>query len=138
MPAGGAGTLQFTASATYSFLNNPLATVALGSLPDLGITASASATLEATVTHTADHTLLIGRLPNGLIHLSVSVKNTDDFETSLMVSSGVTAKIGSQDALAFLLNKINPNSAAEADTVARELPDAGQFKGISKQLSTRR
>ena len=133
--------LKFSASATYSFLNDPLAVVAIDKLPSFGINATASATLEGTVTHTSGHILTIARLANGLLHLAVSVKNTDDFETSLTVSSGIAAKIGNQDVLAFLLDRINPNSAAEADAIAAQLPDAGKFKSdiksaIDKTLST--
>ncbi len=126
------GSLKFSASFTYSFLNDPLATASLGNLPSFNICAMASATLEGTVTHASDHTLTIAKLPSGLIHLSVSLTKTDDFETSLTVSAGATAKIGGWDALAFLLDKINPNSAAEADVIASQMADAGQFKSDIK------
>lgn len=128
----GASSLKFAASATYSFLNDPLAAVAISNLPSLGISATASATLEASVTHTSGHTLTIARLPNGLLHLAVSLKKTDDFETSLTVSSGVAAKIGDTDVLAFLLDKINPNSAAEADAIAAQMKEAAKFKSDIK------
>jgi hypothetical protein len=127
-----ASSLKFTASATYSFLNDPLAAASLGSLPAFAIDATAGATLEGTATHTADHTLTIARLPNGLLHLSVSLTRTDDFETSLTVSAGVAANIGSQDALAFLLDKINPNSAAESDAIASQMSDAAQYRADIK------
>jgi hypothetical protein len=124
--------LQFSASVTYSFLNDPLAAVAITSLPPLAINATASATLESTVTHTSDHTLTIAKLPSGLLHLSVSMAKTDDFETSLTVSSGIAANIGEKDALAFLLDKINPNAAAEADAIAAQMTNAAQFKSDIK------
>jgi hypothetical protein len=124
--------LKFSASFTYSFLNDPLASASLGSLPSFAINATASATIEGAVTHASDHTLTIAKLPSGLIHLSVSLTKTDDFETSLTVSAGATAKIGSWDALAFLLDKIDPNSAAEADAIASQMADAAQFKSDIK------
>ena len=127
-----ASSLQFTASATYSFLNDPLAAASIGSLPGFAINATASATLEGTATHTSDHTLTVAKLPNGLLHLSVSLTKTDDFETSLTVSAGVAANIGGQDALAFLLDKINPNSAQESDQIASEMSDAAQFRSDIK------
>jgi len=147
IPAGaicrldGASSLKFMASATCSFLNDPLAAVAIGSLPPFGIKATASATLEAAVTHTSGHALTLAKLANGLLHLAVSLKETDDLEASLTVSSGIGAKIGSQDVLAFLLDRINPNSAAEADAIAAQMPDAAKFKddiksAIDKALST--
>lgn len=146
LPAGAicrldaASALKFSASVTYSFLNDPLAAVSISSLPSFSVKATASATLEGTVTHTSDHTLTIAKLASGLLHLAVSLTRTDDFETSLTVSAGVSANIGSQDALAFLLDKINPNSAAEADSIAAQMKDAAQFKSdiksaIDKALS---
>jgi hypothetical protein len=138
LPAGaicsldGATSLMFSASASYSFLNDPLATLAIEKLPPLDINASASASIEATVTHTSDHILTIAKLPSGVIHLGVNLKKTDDFETSLTVSSGVAAKIGGQDALAFLLDRINPNSAAQADAIAAQMKDAADFKADIK------
>jgi hypothetical protein len=124
--------LKFTASATYSFLNDPLAAASLGSLPGFAVNASASATLEGTATHTSGHRLTIAKLPNGRLHLCVSLSHTDDFETSLTVSAGVAANIGSQDALAFLLDKINPNAAQESDQIASEMADANKFKSDIK------
>ena len=127
-----ASSLQFSASVTYDFLNDPLAALSIAKLPSLGVTASASATIAAIATHTAEHTLTIAKLPTGILHLSVDLKNTDDLETSLTVSSGVSATIGSQDALAFLLDRINPNSAAEADAIAKQMKDADGFKSDIK------
>jgi hypothetical protein len=127
-----ASSLVFSASFSYSFLNDPLAAASIERLPSLGINANASATIEATATHTSDHTLTIAKLPNGLIHMSVSLTKTDDFERSLTVSAGVSANIGSRDALAFLLDRINPNSANEADSIAAQMKDAAQFKSDIK------
>lgn len=124
--------LKFSASLTYNFLNDPLAAASIANLPSFGVTASASATIEATATHTSDHTLTVAKLPSGLLHLSVSLTKTDDLETSLTVSSGLAADIGSQDALAFLLDRINPNSAAEAEDIAKQMKDAEQFKADIK------
>jgi hypothetical protein len=135
-----ASSLKFTASFTYSFLNDPLAAASVNGLPALGINATASATVEGTVTHTSGHILTVAKLPNGLLHLAVNLARTDDFETSLTVSAGVAADIGTQDALFFLLDKINPNAAAEADAIAAQMSNAAQFKsdiksGINAALS---
>ncbi len=136
----GASSLQFTASVTYNFLNDPLAAASIADLPSLAIDATSLATVEGTATHTSGHTITVAKLPNGLLHLAVSLTNTDDFETSLTVSAGIAANIGTQDALAFLLDRINPNSAAEADSIAQQMKDAAQFKSdiksaIDKALS---
>ena len=116
--------LQFTASVTYNILNNPLATKSIPNLPTIAVNATARATIEATATHTSDHTVTVAKLANGLIHLSVNLTKTDDFETSLTVSAGVTAQVGSQDALAFLLGRISPNSAAELQKIQADMPAA--------------
>ena len=126
------GSLKFSASFTYSFLNDPLATASLGSLPSFAVNATAGATFEGTATHSAEHTLTIAKLPGGVAQVAVSLTKTDDLETSLTVSAGATATIGNQDALAFLLNRINADSAAEADAIAAEMPDATQFKSDIK------
>ena len=126
------GSVQFIASATLSFLNDPLAALTLEKLPSLTINASASATVETTVTHTSGHTLAIAKLPGGLLHLSLTLHTTDDFETSLTVSTGIAATIGGQDVLAFLLDDLNPGSSAAADSLAAEMPNAAQFKSDVK------
>ena len=105
--------LKFTASVTYSILNNPLATVPVSRLPAIAVNASAGATLEATASHTADHTITIAKVAGGMIHLSVSLTRTDDFETSLTASASLTAGTENHEALAFLLGKIGPDSKAE-------------------------
>jgi hypothetical protein len=122
-------TLQFTASASYSFLNNPLASLPIQNLPQISVTASSGVTVESTVTHTGDHTLTLAKLADGTLHLSVSLTKTDDFETSLTVSAGLTADLGNFDALAFLLNRFSLNAALEMQKIREELPDKG------KQLS---
>ncbi len=114
--------LQFTASVTYAFMNNPLATASISKLPSIAVNATAGATLEATVTHTADHTVTIAKLPDGRLRLGVSLAKTDDFETSLTASAGVTANVGSHDALAFLLGKISPNATVEMAQLATDMP----------------
>lgn len=120
----GASSLQFTASVSYSFLNNPLATTAIPKLPSIAVNARADATVEATATHSAGHAVTIARVSENLLHLSVSLTRTDDFETSLTVTAGLSAEVGNTDALAFLLDKISPNSATEMEKIAKDLPPA--------------
>jgi hypothetical protein len=121
-----ASSIKFSASVTYNVLNDPLATTSIAKLPSIVVNATAGATVEASVTHSSDHTVTVAKLPNGKVHLSVSVRRTDDFETSLTASAGVTAKVGSQDALAFLLGLTNPNGADEAAKLKQELPNTAQ------------
>jgi len=123
---GGASSMKFSASVTYNVLNDPLATTSIPNLPSIAVNATAGPTVEACVTHNSDHTVTVAKLPNGKAHLSVSVTGTDDFETSLTASAGVTADIGNQDALAFLLGLISPNGADEAAKLKQDLPDAAQ------------
>jgi hypothetical protein len=126
------GSVQFTASATLSFLNDPLAALTLEKLPSFSINASASAAVEATVTHSSGHTLAFAKLPGNVLRLSLTLHTTDDFETSLTVSTGVAATIGGQDVLAFLLDDLNPGSSSVADSIAAEMPNAAQFKSDIK------
>ncbi len=126
--------LTFDASLTYSFLNNALATVSIAKLPSLGVNASASATVEATATHAAEHTVTIAKLPNSLLHLAVNLTRTDDFGSSLTISAGIKAKIGDADALAFLLKQISPDATTETAEIAAEMPPdkAEQLSGDIK------
>lgn len=114
--------LKFTASVTYNVLNDPLSTTSLSKLPPIAINANASATVEATVTHVSDHTITLAKLKNGMVHLAVSISKTDDFETSLTASAGATAKVGSTDALTFLLQKISPKSSEEMAKINADMP----------------
>ena len=116
------GSLKFSASVTHSFLNNPLATVPIPRLPKIAIKAGGSVTLEASVTHTSDHTLTVAKLPSGLLHLSVSITGTGDFETSLTASAGISANVGDQDALTFLLGIVSPDSAHEIAQLKQDMP----------------
>lgn len=129
----GSGSIQFTASVTYNILNDPLATTSISKLPSIAINATAGVTLEGTATHTSDHTITIAKLPSGLIHLSVNLTRTNDFETSLTVSAGIAANIGSEDALEFLLDKISPNSSEEIKTIRADLP-AGKAEQLSSDI----
>jgi hypothetical protein len=118
----GSSSLQFSASVTYSFVNDPLATKSLSKLPSITVNAVAGATLEATATHTGGHTVTIARTQGNKLHLGVDLARTDDFETSLTVCAGLTADVGSTDALPFLLGKISPNSAAETAQIVAGMP----------------
>jgi len=129
---GGETSIKFSASAVYSFFNAPLVSAAIPNLPSFDIKAVGSGTLAASATHKSGHTLTIAKLDSGLLHLSVSLKTTDDLEASLTLSTGITAKIGDTDALGFLLGLINPNSAAMADDLAKQMPDADKFKADIK------
>jgi len=127
--------LKFSASVTYNVLNDPLATTAVSNLPSIAVNATAGATVEATATHTSDHTLTIAKVRDGLIHLSVSLTRTDDLETSLTVSAGATAKVGNTDAVAFLLGLISPNSTTELKKIQTEMP-ADQFHQLGSDIKS--
>src|SRR5579871_793338 len=120
----GVSAVQFTASVAYSLLNNPLATLPLTKLPSFTVNATAGGTAEATVTDSAGHQITMGKLANGRVRLAVSRTKTDDLETSLTVSAGVTAGAGSFDALEFLIGRIGPNAATEAAKLKADLPAA--------------
>ena len=114
-------------------LNDPLATISIAKLPSIAINATAGGTLEATITDTSDHTVTIARLPNNLVHLSVSRTKTDDLETSLTVSAGLAADVGSFDALAFLLGRISPNATEELAKLKPDMP-ASQAEQLNDSM----
>ncbi len=130
----GMGKLQFKIDFKYNFLNNSLATEAISVLPTtIAVNAQAFGEIEATVTHSASHELTIAALPGGKLHLMVSLTNTDDLETSIQVSTGITANIGSTDALKFLLSKISVNSDQEIEKLNQEMP-AGEAQDLSGHI----
>jgi len=131
----GIGSIQFNVDFKHNFLNNCLATEAISVLPAIGVQAQASGEIEATVTHSASHELTIAALPGGKLHLVVSLTKTDDFETSIQVSTGITANIGKKDALEFLLSKISLNSENEVDKLKQEMPD-GEARDLSAQIKS--
>ncbi|MBV9761382.1 MAG: hypothetical protein JO340_12520 [Acidobacteriaceae bacterium] len=125
---GGSSSLKFSASVTYSFVNEALATKSISKLPSIAVKAKAGATVEAAATHTGSHTITIAKIAEGKLHLAVDLTKTDDFETSLTVSAGLTAEIGTTDALAFLSDKISPNASDESAKIAAEMPAAAAKK----------
>jgi hypothetical protein len=126
--------LKFTASVTYNFVNNPLATIPLANLPQFQATATVGATLEGAATHTSDHKITIAKTTDGLLHLCVNLTNTDDLETSLTVSAGLTADLGSKDALAFLLSKTGLGHQEKMAALTADIPD--KAKQISSDLKS--
>jgi hypothetical protein len=130
----GTGKLQFKINFKHNFLNNSLATEAISVLPaTIGVKAQASGEIEATVTHSASHELTIAALPGGKLHLVVSLTNTDDFESSIQVSTGIAANVDGMDALEFLLSKISVNSEKEVEKLKQEMPD-GEARDLSAQI----
>jgi hypothetical protein len=124
--------IQFYASITYSILNNPLATASISKLPSISVNATAGATIEGTATHSADHTITIAKLGNGLLHLSVNLTKTDDFETSLSVTAHIGADMGSLDALSFVLDRISPDSTAEMKKIEADM--AAQAEALGRGI----
>jgi hypothetical protein len=129
----GQSSLKFTASVSYSILNNPLATVSVPAGLSISVNAKAGATLEATVTHQSGHTLTIAKVSDAILHLAVGLNRTDDFATSLTVSAGLTVQAGSDDALAFLLGKISALPKDEIDRIKADIPP-GQAKQIAGDI----
>ncbi|MBV8808445.1 MAG: hypothetical protein JO033_07195 [Acidobacteriaceae bacterium] len=130
----GTGKLQFKIDFKHNFLTNSLATEALSVIPvTIGVKAQVEGEIEATVTHTTSHELTIAALPGGKLHLTVSLTNTDDLETSIQVSTGITANIGNKDALQFLLSKISVNSEEEIEKLKKEMPEQ-EARGLSEQI----
>ncbi len=66
--------------------------------------------------------------------MAVSRTRVDDLETSLTATAGMTGDVGSLDAVAFLLDKISPNSTAEMNKIKADMPasTAGQLNDSIK------
>ena len=118
--------LKFSASVSWNLLNSALASVAISSLPDITIQAKAGVTVEGSASHTAGHTITMAKSSGGILHLSVSVADSEDLETSLTVSAGLTADLGTTDALGFVLDKIGLDTAEEMKQIRQELPAEAQ------------
>jgi hypothetical protein len=125
----GTGTLKFTASVSYNFLNNSLASLPLNAISQsLDVKAQSGATLQFVVEHTSSHALTIASMPGNKLRLSVGLTTTDDLETSLELSLGVTANMADQDALEFLVHRISPSAEKELGEIRAALPPEAQSK----------
>jgi hypothetical protein len=123
----GKGSLKFTASVQYSFMNNPLASLPLNAISEsLNLRAQSGATLEVAVEHSSSHALTIASMPGGHLRLSVGLTRTDDVEASLHFSLGVSASMAGQDALEFLLHRISPSAERELRDIRAALPPDAQ------------
>jgi hypothetical protein len=132
----GKGSLKFMASVQYSFFTNTLATLPLSSIsPSLNVKAQSGPKFQVTVEHTDTHQLTIAALGNGKLRLSVSLSQESDIQESVDVSIGVAAKIGAQDALAFLLEHISPSPGQELEGIRAALGD-GELSDLSDQIKT--
>ena len=123
----GKGSLKFTASVQYSFMNNPLASLPLNAISEsLNLNAQSGATLQVRVEHSSSHELTVASMPGGRLRLSVGLTRTDDLEASLDFSLGVSASVAGQDALEFLLHRISPSAEKELHEIRAALPPDAQ------------
>jgi hypothetical protein len=130
----GKGTLKFTASVQYSFLNNVLASEPLEFISQsLNIKTHAGAKLQITVEHSNTHQLTIAALPGNKIRMAVSLAAESDIGGSLDFSIGVSANIVNQDALEFILEQISPSADKEVKKLRQALPVNAQ-SDLSAQI----
>jgi hypothetical protein len=124
------------ASVQYSVFTNTLATLPLSSVsPTLSVKAQSGPKLQVTVGHTDTHQLTIAALGNSKVRLSVGLSQESDIQESVDVSIGVSAKIGTQDALAFLLEHISQSPERELEGIRAAL-GGGEQSDLSGQIKT--
>ncbi len=119
----GKGTVKFTASVQYSFLNNCLASVPLDAISQsLSVKASSGAKLQVAVEHTSGHQLTIARMPDEKLRLSVALSRADTVTAGVSISLGVSATIVGGDALEFIVRQISPSADREIENLRKALP----------------
>ncbi|MBV8553564.1 MAG: hypothetical protein JOY54_19875 [Acidobacteriaceae bacterium] len=130
----GKGSLKFTASVQYNFLNNTLASQPLELISQsLSVKAQSGAKLQVAVEQTSSHQLTIAALPGRRFRLGVALGATEDVAASLTWSLGVSATVGGQDPLDFLVQHISPSPESELDKLRASLPSDAQ-KELSEQI----
>lgn len=139
----GKGSLKFTACVQYSFLNSALANEPLDFVSaSLSVKAQSGPKLQVTVEHSDTHQLTIASLGGNKVRLGASLTAESDIQGSFDFSIGVSANIGSEDALAFLLQHISPSPDKDLQQISDALPaDArsdlsGQIKNVLQGAMT--
>jgi hypothetical protein len=123
----GKGTVKFTASVNYNFLNNSLASLPLDAISEsLSVKAQSGATLQLAVEHDSSHALTIASMPGNKLRFGVGLTTTDDIEAGVEFSLGVSATMADQDALEFLVHQISPSAEKELAEIRAALPADAQ------------
>jgi hypothetical protein len=142
MPAGdicsieGKGVLKFTASFKYSVLNNTLASAPLDFVSQsLNVTAQSGPMVSVTVEHSNIHRLTIAALGENKFQLGACLAAEADIEADLDFAIGVSAGVGSFDALTFLVEQITPGASREMAKIRQSLPPEAQ-SDLTDQIRT--
>jgi len=132
----GKGSLKFQASVQYSIFTNTLATAPLTAISNtLSVTAQSGPMFQVTVEHTDTHQLTIAALGNNKVRLSVSLAAESGVEESLDVSIGVSANIGTRDALPFLIEHLSPSPEKELQELRASF-SPGEETELSDKIKT--
>jgi hypothetical protein len=132
----GKGSLKFNASVQYSIFTNTLATAPLTAISNsLSVTAQSGPKFQVTVDHSDTHQLTIAALGNNKVRLSVSLADESGVEESLDVSIGVSANIGTRDALPFLIERLSPSPEKELQEL-RSSFRPGEETDLSDKIKT--
>jgi hypothetical protein len=119
----GKGSLKFSASVQYEFLNNALATAPFEIFSDaLTLNAQSGPTFQISVEHSDAHQLTIASLGNNKVRVGVGLTAEADVEESLDFSLGITPEIGTHDALQFLVERISRVPDKDLKKVREALP----------------
>ncbi len=142
LPAGnvcqiaGKGGLKFTASVQYSILNNALATAPFELFSNaLTLKLQSGPKFQVAVEHSSTHQLTIAALGDNKIRLAASLTKEVSTEEALDFSIGVSANIGSTDALPFLIQQISSTPDKDLQQI-RSLLSTGEQSDLSSQIKT--
>lgn len=132
----GKGSLKFTASVQYSFLNNTLLAAPFEVLSkSLTLNAESGPKLTVTVEHSNTHELTIAALGNNKCRLSISLTAEDDTEESFDFSLGLSGKIGGSDALQFIIEQVS-KMPDEDLAQTRAILTSQEHSELSAQIKT--
>ncbi len=130
----GTGGLKFTAAVQYSFLNNPLATAPFDVFSNaLTLKLQSGVKFQVALEHSSTHQLTIAALGSNKIRLAASLAREASTEEALDFSIGVSANIGSTDALPFLIQQISATPDKDLQQI-RALLSTGEQSDLSSQI----
>lgn len=123
----GKGVLKFTAAFKYNVLTNPLATAPLDFVSQsLNIYTQSGPTVSVAVEHSNTHRLTIAALGEKMLQVGASLAADAEIAEGLDFALGVSAGVGSFDALTFVVEQITPGASRELAKIRQSLPPDAQ------------
>ena len=109
----GHGNLTFTTGVGYQFVNNALLTANFTALKNPALTATGNAQLTFAVKIDCGYKVMLAKVSDSVVRLSLKRSHDLDFDTSLTVSAGLTGTAEGVDLLSLLVRQLSPNAAQE-------------------------